>query len=148
MLVTPHFKYDPTMDTILNLIGQGGPRLEPETGIFITNTFSLGNLIANEKDDWYDFQDPDKGIWYGSYGVCDNVEQVKTRYAQWLEDPELKFCINFCKVKKSDQPEMGGWRWHKWGEYIGELNPQHEYLYDEDDSIQEVFCYHIYKLVD
>jgi hypothetical protein len=37
------------------------------------------------------------------------------------------------------------WRWHKWGEYIGTKNPQHEYLYDEDESIQEVFCYHIYK---
>ena len=27
--------------------------------------------------------------------------------------------------------ETQGWRWHKWGEYIGKHTPQYEYLSDE-----------------
>lgn len=32
-----------------------------------------------------------------------------------------------------------------WGAYIGNQNPQHEYIYD-DKHIDKVYCYHIYEI--
>jgi hypothetical protein len=40
-----------------------------------------------------------------------------------------------------------GWRYHKWGDYIGSQNPQSEYLYD-DTHIDAVWTFHIYELVE
>jgi hypothetical protein len=39
----------------------------------------------------------------------------------------------------------GGWRWHKWGPYIGTQEPKCEYIHDEPE-IEEVFTYHVYEL--
>jgi hypothetical protein len=57
-----------------------------------------------------------------------------------------KFVISFTRVLKSNQPSAGGWRWHKWGPYMGTQNSQREYLHDEP-SISEIFCYHIMEKV-
>lgn len=42
----------------------------------------------------------------------------------------------------------GGWRWHKWGTYIGTLDPQCEYLDDEDfgEDFKYVLCFHLYHV--
>lgn len=141
MLVNPRLYYNPSIMDVLSLIGQGGQAEKIETGIFISPSFSFGNLIVNNKNEYFDFDN------LGAYGVCDSIEQVKEKYSKWLEDSKLRFCISFKKVTKAEQPSEGGWRWHKWGEYIGVKNPQNEYLYDEDDDIQEVYCYHIYQLL-
>lgn len=66
------------------------------------------------------------------YGICDSPEQVLERWPALAEDPR-RFIIFFGEIKKEDQPKHGGWRWHKWGEYIGTKNPQYEYLADEED---------------
>jgi len=134
-------KQDRDTALILSLLGQGGIPIEVETGIYESPSFSFGNTIQNAKEDYFDFEG------FGPYGVCDNIDQVKDRYSKWLNNPELDFCISFTKVSKSDQPSDGGWRWHKWGEYIGTKDPQHEYLYDEGNHIQEVYVYHIYQLL-
>jgi hypothetical protein len=60
---------------------------------------------------------------------------------------DRRFTLAFTRVRKRDQPDEGGWRWHKWGEYIGEKSPQYEYLYDEGNEIEEVYCYHVYEHV-
>ncbi|KYC77058.1 hypothetical protein B4092_4795 [Bacillus licheniformis] len=49
------------------------------------------------------------------------------------------------KVRKKNQPRKYGWRWHKWGEYIGNHTPDHEYLYDEKE-IEEIFVYQIIRI--
>lgn len=87
------------------------------------------------------------------YGVSDNIEQIKERYKEWLEAPDSKWVITVTTVfqDKSKKGEGVGWRWHKWGPYIGTLNPQHEYLDDEDfgeDFQGYVLCYHIYPVKD
>jgi hypothetical protein len=79
-----------------------------------------------------------------NYGVCDNYEQVLNNYPE-LQNSDKKFVVSLTPMTKSEEPESGGWRWHKWGEYIGEQHPTHEYLYDEPE-IEEVFVYHIYEL--
>ena len=77
-----------------------------------------------------------------SYGVSDNVEQVLEYYKNVINNPNEEVVISFFKINKCDEPVTGGWRWHKWGQYIGTKNPQHEYLYDEQD-IDVVYIFQI-----
>ena len=73
----------------------------------------------------------------GSYGVSDNVEQVLERYKAVVDNPDVQIIISFAPVNKEDQPKNGGWRWHKWGEYIGTHEPKHDY-HDDEDRIEAV----------
>lgn len=145
MLANPRFRaqQNSDLDAILALLGQGGKPVELEPGIFLSPSFSLEHSIINRVEAYFDF-----GGDLGSYGVCDCLEQIKTKYASWFNDPEYKFCVSLTKVVKAEQSPDGGWRWHKWGQYIGDKTPRCEYLYDEDDDIQMVYCYHIYQLMD
>lgn len=77
------------------------------------------------------------------YGVCDNLEQVFDLYPE-LNASSREFVVTLHLLLKSEQPEEGGWRWHKWGKYIGLQNPQREYLHDEPE-IDKVYTYHIYE---
>ena len=49
-------------------------------------------------------------------------------------------------IIKKFQPEDGGWRWHKWGPYIGVKEPHAEYIFDEGDDIKFVWCFHLYGM--
>ncbi len=88
--------------------------------------------------DSYQFDDPQ------DCGVCDDYTQVLARWPELDLDPR-RFIISLSVMTKADQPAEGGWRWHKWGEYIGTKNPKHEYLYDEQD-IDQVTLFHILEL--
>ena len=85
------------------------------------------------------------------HGVADNVAQVKEHFADQIADPERKFFIYLTPVlqDKENAGEGGGWRWHKWGPYIGELEPQMEYLDDEDfgEDFTHVICFHIVEVL-
>lgn len=48
------------------------------------------------------------------------------------------------RLLKSEESSDGGWRWHKWGEYIGTHKPQCEYLHDEPE-IEEVWVFDVKK---
>lgn len=80
-----------------------------------------------------------------NYGVSDSVEQVVRRFKKVVTNPDVEIVFVFTPVKKKDQPESGGWRWHKWGEYIGNHKIKHEYLFDEE-GIEEVFVYQVYPV--
>ena len=67
-----------------------------------------------------------------TYGVADNINQIKRYYKKQIEDNENKYFITVEGVFQDEQPEKGGFRWHKHGEYIGDLDRQCEYLYDEE----------------
>lgn len=82
---------------------------------------------------------------FGSYGVCDFPYQVIQKCPELAEDPNRRFFISFVKLEKEEQCPKGGWRWHKWGPYIGTQEPQCEYLYDEP-VIKTVYTYRIYEL--
>jgi hypothetical protein len=78
-----------------------------------------------------------------SYGVCDCYSQVtdNAEYSAVLCDPDRRFTIFVVELlRKNEVP--GGWRWHKWGPYIGVHEPQCEYLNDEPD-IERVFTFSI-----
>lgn len=72
-----------------------------------------------------------------SYGVADSVEQFMERFGEFIRTSPHKYAVGFTEVRRTDQPESGGWRWHKWGEYVGKHEAQHEYLHDEQgiDSV-------------
>jgi len=81
--------------------------------------------------------------WLEPYGVCDTAQQVLDIYPILQKDEDRAFIVMFTPVLKVNQSSDGGWRWHKWGSYIGKENPECEYLYNED--IEGVFVYHIYE---
>lgn len=101
--------------------------------IFNFNGFIEENCNENIIDKWVEF------------GVCDNYLQILEKYADLLNNPDKNYVIGLSTVKRENQSPEGGWRWHKWGEYIGTQNPQHEYLYD-DTHIDVVYCFHIYEI--
>ena len=80
------------------------------------------------------------------FGVCDEYQQILDLEPALVNDPNREFVIKLTPVKKANQSEEGGWRWHKWGEYIGVHEITSEYLYDEP-IVEEVFCYHIYEKI-
>jgi hypothetical protein len=80
-----------------------------------------------------------------SYGVCDTPDQVLEKYPA-LATCEMKFCICFVCIRKADQPRHDGWRWEKWGPYIGSQNPQRDYLADEP-HIDKIYTFHICPII-
>lgn len=84
------------------------------------------------------------------YGVADSIEQIKEYFKEEIEDPDKKYFIACTPVfqEKENKGKGGGWRWHKWGQYIGKLNPQYEYLDDEEfgEDFEYVICFHIYEI--
>ena len=101
------------------------------------------DMPAHMKEDAYEDLDL---VQRSPYGVCDNVDQLLKHFPE-LEASDRMFVVTLTEVRKDEQPNRGGWRWHKWGPYIGSHTPAHEYLYDEKD-IEAVFVYHIYEYLD
>lgn len=77
------------------------------------------------------------------YGVCDSYEQIIEACPE-LSAEGRAFVITLTPVYRNNQPKSGGWRWHKWGTYIGKHTPTAEYLHDEPE-IEKIYCYHIYE---
>lgn len=78
------------------------------------------------------------------YGVCDTPEQILETYPEIVDDPR-SFAIELRPVFAKDQYPEGGWRWHKHGAYIGDQNPQCEYLYDEE-GIEKVYVFSVVQV--
>ena len=87
-----------------------------------------------------------------TYGVADNIKQIKRYYKKQIKDTNNKFVISVTPVyqDKNNRGKCDGWRWHKWGVYIGKLKPKCEYLDDEDfgDDFKCVYCFEMHYVVD
>lgn len=81
-----------------------------------------------------------------TYGVTDNLQQIvdfyNTNEEGYFKGNHVVLCF---EVHKDPDAPCCGWRWHKWGEYIGTQNPRCEYLNDEPE-IEKVICFSIYKV--
>lgn len=91
-------------------------------------------------------------IYWCNYGVCDNASQVLNYYDSLYEQfkdymENKKFVILLTPIIRKHQPEYGGWRWNKWGRYIGKFESKCEYLYDET-GIDYVYCFTILEVED
>lgn len=101
--------------------------------------------LMNERHllEWEEFAERYAMTW-GIYGVADDIHQVMSCHADLVNDPDKGYVIVVTRVTRASQPKEDGWRWSKWGNYIGNHEPQHEYLYDEE-GIDEVIVYHVYR---
>lgn len=85
------------------------------------------------------------------YGVADDIEQIKEYFKVQVADPTRKFFLSLSPVwqERENKGKSGGWRWHKWGPYIGKLDSQCEYLDDEDfgPDFKYVICFHLYEVI-
>ena len=155
MLVDPDFVRD--TDPVLAIIASGNGdkettyRLRP--GIYRIGHFSFDTLISQRggnlhgEDDWKSYPEFDfETSKLSSYGVCDSIEQFLEDFLHELDSSDRKFCISFTCVSKKDQSPEGGWRWCKWGPYLGRGKPTTKYLYDEPD-FDEVYCFQIFERV-
>lgn len=169
MLIDPTFASpddaDPSIAAILMMLSDGEPSkpVKLATGVYEINHFNGEHevdrqwWVGEERD--YDagypvlgevtvmkFPDGDKSFGdFGPYGVCDSYEQILTKCPELVNDPKRGFFIFVTRLRKDEESERGGWRWHKWGAYIGDQEPQCEYLYDEP-VIEQVFTFHIYEV--
>jgi hypothetical protein len=140
MLVDIEYRSDPITSIIAEVNGNPDSCVRHEKGVFEVGHFSLGNCIGKQLS--FEQEYPELSI--NAYGVCDNYQQI-IEQAPELSDEKRNFVISITKISKDKEPEEGGWRWHKWGPYIGEQESTTEYLYDEPE-IDEVYVYHIYEL--
>lgn len=117
-------------------VPQSDPKWLQETGIY--QSAHAFNFPKNEFEEFKDRLTWEERYCFldhkATYGVADSIEQIKEYYKEEITDPDRKFFISLTPVwqDKENAGKGGGWRWHKWGEYIGNLDPQCEYLDDED----------------
>lgn len=70
-------------------------------------------------------------FYFNSYGVCDTPEQLYS-HVKFLNILDEDYTVFLTPILKEEEPSHGGWRWHKWGEYIGnQKRIGAEYLYHE-----------------
>lgn len=134
--VAPH----PQITMVLGVMSSYGPLVPTpqEPGVYMCGHWSPERFLA-VRDTW------DIGRDYDTYGVCDTPEQCIERLK--LREIDKKVCVVFVRLLREDQPPEGGWRWHKWGPYIGDQKPEHEYLYDEK-HIERVYTFHVYDVIE
>lgn len=84
---------------------------------------------------------------YSYYGTADTLGQIVEHVSKYVKSwPASDFVCLITPIKKCEQPEHGGWRYHKWGEYFGKRELKREYLYDDDEAPEIVFVFHIHEL--
>ena len=130
---------------ILDIIAEANKNSKtPErhsSGIYITGHFNGPEAFGSKSEERYEKYPENLSVF--CYGVCDSPEQLLEACPELLL-PGREFVVTVTPIEKANQPEEGGWRWHKWGPYIGAQTQTCEYLYDEP-LIEKVYCYHIYE---
>lgn len=106
------------------------------TGIYKDAGFNSRGLSSQIDSNDYD---------NNHYGVADNVEQIIKKFPS-INDEDGKYIIAYQRLSRDEEPQDGGWRWHKWGEYIGDKEPQCEYLAHEPE-IESIIVFNVFKLV-
>ena len=83
-----------------------------------------------------------------SSGVCDSPQQFIDRYADGLRSDPRQLSVFFTHVPKNpgNAGLGGGWRWSKWGQYLGDGKKTTEYLDDEKEFPDGVWCFQILQL--
>ena len=140
MLVNCKLKtQDPILSMVALVNGNSDEVVNTAVGVYTIGSFNFDLMIDNEFKEYPILSTVE------SYGVCDDLDNLISKEPDLINDKDRYFCVALTPVLKSNQSKVGGWRWHKWGEYIGSQTPTTEYLYDEE-KIDKVFVYHIYEL--
>jgi len=77
-----------------------------------------------------------------------NRDPIMARFGQALDDDDWMWCVFFVHVAKdpTNSGNGGRWRWRKWGEYIGDHQPQCEYLDDEEGFSGGVYTAAVHRV--
>jgi len=142
ILVPVESMQDPILAMIAVINGNSTETVEMQPGIYQIGHFGSSDFPGPGWERYPEFDPLQSGAYRSEYGVCDNIEQVLALFPE-LEAPGREFMVTLTEVRRENQEPDGGWRWHKWGPYIGTYEPKHEYLYYED--IDRVFVYHIHE---
>lgn len=132
---------DSRIAMILGLVGGSGDPTPQRIGggMYLCTHWNFENYTP-VRERWR--EDPPSWLPIQEYGVCDTPEQAVQKLG--LRDLPERYVISFVRIRRDEQPADGGWRWHKWGDYIGDHEPQCEYLHDEPE-IEEVYTFHVYE---
>lgn len=87
------------------------------------------------------------GSYFSRYIVCDTLEQAKDYWKEAINMPDRYFVISLTPIFRNPENagKGGGWRWHKWGPYIGTFEARYEYL-DDEEGIDQVLIGHLYEV--
>lgn len=151
---------DPRTRAVLDALGgtrhgfPDGQRLE--RGLYLCTHFNFNHYLPGPRDAWDPYWVPPFEVggvpcesetkWEGvnAYGVCDSPEQFMEDVGKHLDALEDEIVVSFTRLDKADEPPTGGWRWHKWGPYIGKQRRWREYLAEEPE-IERVYVYHFFR---
>lgn len=114
-----------------------------QKGVYTNTAWNFELLFRGRQDHALDY--PNFGPDFFCFGVCDSPEQLVELLPDEVKDGTSEYVVSMVHLRKTDCDAQGGWRWHKWGPYIGKQEPQCEYLADEP-VIEEVWTYHIYRV--
>jgi hypothetical protein len=130
----------PILSMIAAMNGNYAVDQQISEGVYQVGHFGSSDFL---RDGYEDF--PDLGE-HSEYGVCDDLENLMDVLGDTLRDPKRRFVVTLTPVQRdpNNKGKGGGWRWHKWGPYIGAFEPQHEYL-DDEEGIDCVYCYRVYE---
>ena len=143
MLKTPRLEISQEMHEIFKILGDGDLASLGE-GI-IVGTKNLHNYLG---EGWESHSVDVRALGLNCcYGVCDTPQQFLKKYHKALQGSPNTYVVGFGHMAKDpgSRGVGGGWRWHKWGPYVGEGDPQCEYLDDEDEFNDGVYCFHIHE---
>ena len=131
---------------IASMNGRENGMKQIQPGIYEIGHFGSSAWPNSQEYEHYPEFEELNGIWRNCYGVCDSVDDILELYADIIADPERQICITMTEIVRdqSNRGQGGGWRWHKWGPYIGKMEPTMEYL-DDEPLIERVYVYHIYE---
>jgi len=149
MLKTPPLRSTRADPVLAIIAGDRGVEGKPlEDGFMQITHFSGDMLIWGRNAPEMYMGWPELGDDLNSYGVCDSPEQFITAFKDRLAADERTFFVTFTHVAKEpdNKGQGGGWRWHKWGPYIGVGTSTREYLDDEDGFPDGVYVYHVYQI--
>ena len=112
-------------------------------GVYQSQHWNFGLEFRGSQS--YELDYPDLGDDLDSIGVCDSPQQLITLLPALVTTGPGRYAISVVRLDRDDQEPKGGWRWHKWGAYVGSQSPQCEYLADEP-LVETVWTYHVYSL--
>ena len=147
MLINPpHFSADPFIAAVAGMIGRGGSPVPAKIadGLYLASHWNVENMVEGVRERWREaeYSEPP----FPEYGVVDTPEQLLEKI-DLVSIPEKVF-VSFVRIDRdqNNAGKGGGWRWHKWGEYIGDQDPQCEYI-DDEPNIETVYTFSIHEMM-
>lgn len=77
-----------------------------------------------------------------SYGLADDITQILRHFRKVVSSTEYDVVLH---LNHHTKEEMGGMRWHKNGQYLGNLKKTQEYMSDEV-GLKSILQYHFYVI--